>query len=445
MAGVDGGGAGEGGGGTDLLTDPLAPVLLNQDCRDGLREMAEGSVHCVVTSPPYWGLRDYGLGADQLGLEKTPEEYIANLVGIFREVRRVLRDDGTLWINIGDSMASSSTYNAPRSMASAHGWKQAGHGPNCHAKAAGLKPKDLIGIPWRLAFALQADGWWLRSDIIWAKPNPMPESVTDRPTKSHEYLFLLAKSARYYYDQDAIREPQIDPERGAKSKSGNYGGHRIPGMSKEKYVTGWRKKEESYNPLGRNRRSVWTIPTEPYPDAHFATFPRALVEPCILAGCPERVCPVCGKPWVRMTEKGEPDREWQARCGADSSGGYAGQARKDYAGARAQNASEVKARILAGMKKRVMIGFRPTCSCAPVDNLEPWNHEFKWLPPGRVPPYIPGLVFDPFAGRGTVLKVSWALGRRSVGFELSPAYHAMALRYLHGPLFAQTSEGGPSS
>lgn len=275
------------------------------DCREQMRTMPENSIHTCVTSPPYWGLRDYGtatwagghpscdhlkhrqprtnrpkglLGGgleyvaaqeptyrdhcgkcgairedQQLGLEPTPEQYVANMVDVFREVRRVLRDDGTLWLNLGDSYGAA---------------------------------KQLVGIPWRVAFALQVDGWYLRSDIIWAKPNPMPESVTDRPTKSHEYLFLLAKAERYYFDADAVREPHQEStlkrvEYGLTHRHPDGVGVGIPPVDTE------RMGERFANPAGRNIRSVWTIATQAYAGAHFATFPEKLVEPCIKAGSPE--------------------------------------------------------------------------------------------------------------------------------------------------------------
>jgi len=298
------------------------------DCRAVMAEMPADSVHCVVTSPPYWGLRDYGTatwdGGDeacdharpnarmaherrastrgggvatvaaqdagvnaeavcgrcgatridsQLGLEATPEAYVANMVGVFREVRRVLRDDGTLWLNLGDSYAGGATGS---------------RGPNDKQNTSvgsiferpdklppGLKPKDLVGIPWRVAFALQADGWYLRSDIIWAKPNPMPESVTDRPTKAHEYLFLLAKSPRYYFDAEAVREP--------------FAGLPYQGRQNGAILNGDRKdrgRTIGMTTTARNIRTVWTVATQPYPGAHFATFPEKLVEPCVKAGCP---------------------------------------------------------------------------------------------------------------------------------------------------------------
>lgn len=269
------------------------------DCRDILPTMAAESVHTCVTSPPYFGLRDYGHG-QQIGLEPTPDEFVAALVEVFRAVRRVLRDDGTLWLNLGDSYAGS--------------WGAQGHGPSTAAtmsrhqvanhpkraqqtgtiRQAGVKPKDLYGIPWRVAFALQADGWYLRQDIIWAKPNPMPESVTDRCTKAHEYLFLLSKSPRYYFDAEAIKEqaaglnnypPQGGPVPGAPAQSrmrpsaprGSFAG-KTEAMA-DSGRNAFRAATET-----RNKRSVWTVPTKPFAGAHFATFPQELIEPCVLAG-----------------------------------------------------------------------------------------------------------------------------------------------------------------
>ena len=231
------------------MTDPWLDVRIG-DCREVLDTLPEQSVHCCVTSPPYWGLRDYGHD-DQLGLESTPEQYVENMVDVCRKVRRVLRDDGTLWLNLGDCYGAS---------------------------------KQLVGIPWRVAFALQADGWYLRSDIIWAKPNPMPESVTDRPTKAHEYVFLLSKSPRYFYDADAVREGWADERCGApggtKPAERNVGG-RTDGLTRPSQA--WTAPDGR---TGRNRRTVWTVPTAPFPGAHFACFPPKLIEPCIMAGAP---------------------------------------------------------------------------------------------------------------------------------------------------------------
>jgi len=262
--------------------DEHLTVLLG-DCRSVLAGLPAESVHTVVTSPPYWGLRDYGV-SDQLGLEPTPEAYVADMVAVFREVRRVLRADGTLWLNLGDSYAGSMT-GADRPPEPGHSREDNGRvktgqeGKHQRPQATGLKPKDLVGIPWRVAFALQADGWYLRSDIVWSKPNPMPESVTDRPTKAHEYVFLLSKSARYYYDADAVREASTDYEPRTIGRERNVGG-RTDGYT--------RPIGNVATPAGgRNLRSVWHIATEPYPGAHFATFPQKLVEPCVKAGCPE--------------------------------------------------------------------------------------------------------------------------------------------------------------
>jgi DNA modification methylase len=293
--------------------------VIEGDAAEQLAKLDPGSVQTCITSPPYWGLRDYGTAAwdggdpecdhaptaaprpafgltggkatvdagtiqrgdcrcgatridSQLGLEPTPEQYVANLVAVFREVRRVLRDDGTLWLNLGDSYAANRSYQVSDSKHTAHDFADS----NAMKVPPGLKPKDLVGIPWMVAFALRADGWWLRSDIVWAKPNPMPESVTDRPTRSHEYLFLLTKSARYFYDADAIRED----------------------LAFEPHAPGNKKLDASRNdhdrmdkvwggPAGRNKRSVWTVATQAFPGAHFATFPPKLIEPCILAGSAE--------------------------------------------------------------------------------------------------------------------------------------------------------------
>jgi DNA modification methylase len=310
-------------------------TILTGDCREVLKTLPDASVHCCVTSPPYWGLRDYGTAtweggeascshtnhhgeqgksgerADrtftgsqnyyrdicakcgarridaQIGLERTPEEYVASLVAVFREVRRVLRDDGTLWLNMGDSYTGYWGKKYAHKPFGEDRTPDASTTPNKDTPdwwAMGLKPKELVGIPWRVAFALQADGWWLRSDIIWSKPNPMPESVTDRPTKSHEYLFLLAKSDRYHYDAAAIAEPaQVE-------KEGKIIGRGKQGYAKASGANGRQPQQDNSGGYGdgkvRNKRDVWTVPTSPYKGAHFATFPPALILPCILAGCP---------------------------------------------------------------------------------------------------------------------------------------------------------------
>lgn len=287
-------------------------MLLQGDTVEVLGKLPAGIAQCCVTSPPYWGLRDYGLPPTQwpevaftpmaglppvtvpawsgcLGLEPEPMAFVAHLVCVFREVRRVLADDGTLWLNLGDSYAATTRGSSGR------GEKQISNKGTLLADRKssiprGLKPKDLIGIPWRVALALQAAGWYLRSDVIWAKPNPMPESVTDRPTKAHEYVFLLTKSERYFYDADAVREPMVHPDLARragktttpnvdrksdyqKASGRNDGGPHISGA-------GFKSDPDA----GRNARSVWTIPSQPYRGAHFATMPRALAERCLLAG-----------------------------------------------------------------------------------------------------------------------------------------------------------------
>jgi DNA modification methylase len=261
----------------------LSAEVIVGDNRETLKRLPEQSVQTVVTSPPYWGLRDYGEG-DQIGLEPTPDEFVDQLCLVFDEVWRVLKDDGTLWLNLGDSYAAMRDSKAtPDTLRAGDGTKvlTAANRNPANLKQAGLKHKDLVGIPWRVAFALQARGWYLRSDIIWHKPNPMPESVTDRPTKSHEYVFLLTKSPRYYYDHEAIKEDSIwanDARAGAGRIA--YDGKRQgnAGEGQEAFVTITDKK---------NKRTVWTVNTKPYKDAHFATYPPELIEPCILAGSAE--------------------------------------------------------------------------------------------------------------------------------------------------------------
>ena len=254
------------------------------DALSVLKTIPDQCINTCVTSPPYWGLRDYGVEG-QIGLEPTLQEYVEALVEVFREVRRVLRPDGTLWLNLGDS------YNGARMNRSGqHGYKDGRSNRDKRFSVGGvegLKPKDLVGVPWRVAFALQADGWYLRSDIIWHKPNSMPESVTDRPTKAHEYIFLLAKSRRYFYDADAIREPHAEASIARWSDGGeDTDNTKYRKERPDTSVGNLRNGSNPLHPAGRNKRSVWTVPTQPFPEAHFAVFPPALITPCILAGCP---------------------------------------------------------------------------------------------------------------------------------------------------------------
>jgi DNA modification methylase len=262
--------------------------MMNQiifgDCLESLREMSAASARTCITSPPYFGLRDYG-HPGQLGLEATPDEYIANMVEVFREVRRVLADDGTLWLNIGDSYATGTKADRQQSTNPGVGANRP-EAQNSVARIGnppGCKTKDLIGIPWTLAFALRADGWYLRQDIIWHKPNPMPESVRDRCTKAHEYIFLLSKSERYFYDHEASKEPAVS-EKPAGNKRHKYADAYNAGTSEEHRTKAGLVALAGVEWETRNRRSVWTVATRPYKGAHFATFPPALIEPCILAG-----------------------------------------------------------------------------------------------------------------------------------------------------------------
>ncbi len=245
--------------------------ILYGDALDRLKDLESGSVNTCVTSPPYYNLRDYGT-AGQIGMEGTPEEYISDLVEVFREVRRVLRPDGTLWVNIGDSYATSSGSQPPTNTRNAQGH-------TAKSVPTGYKRKDMIGIPWMLAFALRADGWYLRQDIIWEKPNTMPESVRDRCTRSHEYIFLLSKGPKYYFDAGAISEPISDKSLKRYERKGERGRPMFWDCDGEGAV--------KYQEARKNKRDVWSIPTGGFKGEHFAVFPERLVEPCILAGSPE--------------------------------------------------------------------------------------------------------------------------------------------------------------
>jgi DNA modification methylase len=439
-------------------------TILTGDVIEQLRTLPDASVQCCVTSPPYWGLRDYGTakweGGDpecdhsyqkggrnpetsakqlsnagttfsqyehtcakcgarridnQIGLEATPQEYVAKMVEVFREVRRVLRDDGVVFLNLGDSYASGkgTCYN-PGGGADSMGQerKEAGahpldRGSITSLRENSLKPKDLVGIPWRVAFALQEDDWWLRSDIIWAKPNPMPESVTDRPTKAHEYVFLLTKSARYFYDAEAIREPyeQSSLDRLAYPfTGGNKGGANGSGRNWTVGEFDGGKTKVEFNHSGRNARTVWTIATQSYPEAHFATFPEELPRRCILAGTSVHgCCPKCGAPWERVVEKG-----FAAHDG-DTDSRYATGTTANRLALLRQASRERGGEYVNGA---ITTGWRPTCA-----------HD-------ATP--VPCTVLDPFAGSGTTLAVALQLGRHAIGIELNPAYVELAERRLAG-------------
>ena len=257
-------------------------TFLQGGCLEQLKTLEDKTIQTCVTSPPYFGLRDYDVDG-QIGLEQTPEEYVEKLVQVFREVRRVLKDDGTLWLNLGDSYAGGGNYRGVNSEATLTSKQRSNRGARgvsqllCAKNTPNQKPKDLIGIPWSVAFALRADGWYLRSDIIWHKPNPMPESVTDRPTKAHEYIFLMSKSPKYFYDAEAVKEPQVGKPHAPGNKTDNGRLTSSTGHLEEPTRI-WAADGK------RNRRTVWTVSTKPYKGAHFATFPPDLIKPCILAG-----------------------------------------------------------------------------------------------------------------------------------------------------------------
>ena len=376
-------------------------AILEGDVRLALRLLPAASVDCAVTSPPYWGLRDYGLPPQvwggqtgcghnwissqaggsvcsscsawmgQLGLEPSPELYVDHMVEVFRELRRVLKSEAPVWVNLGDCYNAAT--NAPRrpSANRVGYWQAGGSMGDRRVRANDLKPKDLVGIPWRVALALQADGWYLRSDVIWSKPNPIPEGVRDRPVRSHEYLFLLAQQPRYFYDAEAVREPAVGEGQIERP---------MPGAPLRR---------------GRAQRSVWTLPTQRYHEAHFATFPERLVEPCILAGTSAAgCCPRCGRAWQRQvcTRYANPGNR-------RSNGPRSLERRHESPGFRQR-----LVRLVEGE------AWRPACNC----NLHP----------------IPATVIDPFAGSATTLAVARRLGRRSIGIELSPEYIELARRRL---------------
>ena len=420
---------------------PVNTILVG-DALETLRRLPSESVHCVLTSPPYWGLRDYGVKG-QIGLEATPEEFIARLVEVFREVRRVLRSDGVAWVNMGDCYATGAGavgecsgggeqggrwrgdvdrlrddkrgYRGERlangrgdCLARNKGNRGATHamGPMTQPNRMpipGLKPKDLVGQPWRLAFALQADGWWLRCDCIWAKPNPMPESVSDRPTKAHEYIFLLSKSERYFYDAEAVKEASETPnikkwtDNGSDKQRGH--GRRHAGFN-GRYAE---RLALSGVPPTRNLRSVWSIATQPFPEAHFATFPEALAARCILAGTSEYgACEECGAPWERVVSVSYDNPGKRQTNGPRSTT----RRHEEFGTAGYQVRLE---------RRSETTGWAPTC-------------------PHKEAEIAPCVVLDPFMGAGTSALVALKAGRRFIGIELNPSYAAMARRRIEPEL-----------
>jgi DNA modification methylase len=377
--------------------------ILQGDCIEIMRGLPAGIVQTCVTSPPYYGLRDYG-HEGQIGLEDTPDAYVAKLVDVFSQVKRLLRDDGTLWLNLGDSYASSATGNVGTK---GFNTEQRHRSTNADASRPsklglpGLKEKDLMGIPWLVAFALRADGWYLRSDIIWHKPNPMPESVTDRPTKSHEYIFLLSKSREYFYDAEAIKEPSVDMEGSKARYMSSFGGkkseHLLATNQQHTRPIGMREFDGS-----RNKRSVWTVTTKPYAEAHFATFPPDLIEPCILAGTSAHgCCAKCGAVWERIVERERlPINELPADHPA-----YRKNNASRYAGVSMRNDAADGRMVVASTST---LGWQPTCTC----NAD----------------VVPCTVLDPFNGSGTTGAVSLKHGRKYIGCELNPDYIELSYR-----------------
>lgn len=324
--------------------------ILQGDCVESLKKLEDQSINTCITSPPYYNLRNYNDESKQLGMENTPEEFVENLVNVFREVKRVLRDDGTVWLNLGDSYG---------------------------------KNKQLTGIPWRVAFALQQDGWYLRQDIIWHKPNPMPESVKDRCTKAHEYIFLLSKSPKYYFDNESIKEDAKYPQgpnspQSIKKGKGEFGMDTRGGLSKIGAIA------------KKNKRSVWTVTTKPFKGAHFATFPKDLIEPCVLAGCPEKMCVDCGKPYERVMQQPKPlEVKRGRRAGTDD-------------------------RLIGGVLDKykrenppIDLGVQKQCDCE--------TNETK-----------SGTVLDPFGGSGTTGIVAAQHNRNAVLLELNQEYIDLA-------------------
>ena len=370
-------------------------TVINADVLEGLRSLPDNSVQCVVTSPPFWGLRDYGLPPvvwpdgweGCLGLEPTLVLFVEHLVTVFDEVRRVLRPDGICFMEFGDSYACSTNGRSAKDTKAAGNDDRTFRDKPFSTATDGLKPKDLCGVPWRVALALQDAGWWLRSDIIWHHVNCMPESCTDRPTKAHSYVFMLTKSAKYHYDAEAVREMSVKGAAGSEFTSGKTGvnmGERCSNKQRE-------------NSPGRNLRTVWAIPTEPLSDEHFAAYPTALVERCLRAGTSEHgCCPECGSPWRRVVEK----------CGP-----HKGKSWHDHGNDAERGAGQLAKGCKPGEYTVETIGWQPTCDCGlpEADNA-------------------PCTVLDPFLGSGTTLLVAKRMGLRGIGVEVSEKYVEIAKR-----------------
>ena len=373
-------------------------LLVRADCRHTI-PLADESVHCVVTSPPYWQLRDYKVPG-QIGLEPTIQEYVATIVEVFREVRRVLRKDGVAWLNLGDSFNDYNGGAGPGSnfdrvncyRSDNRPKRDGGSGLTCKS----LKPKDLVGMPWRVALALQEDGWWLRRDVIWGKKAPMRESIRDRPITAHEYLFLLSRSRRYFYDHIAVRQPDKGGDHRRKKRKRT---ERSNGLFRPQSQL---NAHESRNGHGANLGSVWMLGTEGYRGQHYATFPTRLVVPCIKAGTSEKgCCPECGKPWKRILERvpissSAPESpHWPAAWASGT-----GRRHNEKVGRHPLPIADRDPRRVVTIE--VAKGWKPGC-----------DH-------GHEP--VPCTVLDPFSGHATTTVVALALKRRSIGLELSPKY-----------------------
>ena len=375
------------------MSNPLK--ILTGDCRETLKTIPDGTVQCCVTSPPYWGLRDYGV-AGQLGQEPTPDAYVQTMVEVFREVRRVLHDSGTVWLNVGDSFWSDTLSrktpveamwgNRPASDLSKgrEALPQNNLRGGLGKRPEGIKPKDLCLVPWRLAIALQADGWWLRSVICWAKKSCMPESVTDRPTNSWEPIFLLAKSASYYFDAEAVRQEPTGINGGGWSKK----------TAEAQPNHGAMKLERGDYSKGANIRNVWHLGPEPYAEAHFATFPTEIPRRAILAGTSARgCCPKCFSPWVRQTESTKTFESGSGKAGNRPTG------KQDLSAPETNSTPDIRMGPCVSTRT---VGWEPGCEC------------------GKQP--IPCTVLDPFGGSGTSGAVANELGRHAILCELSPEY-----------------------
>lgn len=403
-----------------------------------LKTLPPDSVHCVVTSVPYWNLRSY-LPEDhpdkplEIGSEPTPEAWAAKLVELLQEVKRVLHPSGVAFVNCGDAYVHG-VPGEKRQQPHMDGREydcylengripaKKGTAQPKATKVDGLKEKNLLGLPWRLAFALQSDGWILRSEITWIKKSPMPESCTDRPTNATEKVFLLAKNPDYFYDAFAVREKQTG---NAHSRGDGLTPKTRPESdrlvkAKESFHTSTAQWHE--HPDGtRNMRNYMILGSEPYPGEHYATFPTALPRRCILAGTSARgVCPRCLAPWDRIIEEGEPIQEQQRRCGGDADGNYFGQSTKNHDAHGVQNASDVKRRILAGMVSKKTVGWIQTCRCGSC-SLCGEDAKHGLCEGAGIIPFepVPSVVLDPFAGTFTTCAVALELGRASIGIELS--------------------------